>query len=200
MTGLWIDVDDPEAVLRPTVADEDGCVFRIGGTGYECRAHAGEQWEVAKALGMPRPRCERLDLVSLTAAHARRSRNPSLLKELACATEPRVAGAVAGNRNTPREVVKRLVCMSEEARIRRAAAGNPACPPEVLDELALCDDPSIRRAVASNAATSQYVLDLLAKEDENSEIRRTAERTLRTVRSPAGRRVARWRARSEGWS
>ncbi len=80
-----------------------------------------------------------------------------------------VRRVVAGNPNTPRQVLERL---SEDAMpgIRRRTAENPKTPVEVLLRLAQDGHPDVRLAVAENPNTPPEVLALLA-EDADADVR-----------------------------
>jgi len=80
-----------------------------------------------------------------------------------------VRRVVAGNPNTPKQVLTRLGEDSNEA-IRRAVAENPKTPVDMLKKLAFDGHPDVRLAVAENSHTPRETLTLLAG-DENADVR-----------------------------
>ena len=80
-----------------------------------------------------------------------------------------VRRVVAGNPNTPKQVLTRLAEDTNEA-IRRAVAENPKTPVEMLKQLAFDNHPEVRLAVAENSHTPKETLSLLAN-DENADVR-----------------------------
>ncbi len=80
-----------------------------------------------------------------------------------------VRRVVAGNPNTPRQVLTRL-SMDESASIRRAVAINPKTPVEVLERLASDQVSEVRLAVAENPNAPENVLISLSA-DESVDVR-----------------------------
>jgi len=80
-----------------------------------------------------------------------------------------VRRVVAGNPNTPKQVLARLGADTSEA-IRRAVAENPKTPVDMLKQLAFDNHPEVRLAVAENSQTPRETLSLLAN-DENGDVR-----------------------------
>jgi hypothetical protein len=80
-----------------------------------------------------------------------------------------VRRVVAGNPNTPRQVLSRLA-EDKLSAIRRRVAENPRTPVDVLTRLASDADPDVRLAVAENANTPPEILATLS-EDEDVDVR-----------------------------
>ncbi len=80
-----------------------------------------------------------------------------------------VRRVVAGNPNTPKQVLTRLGDDRSEA-IRRAVAENPKTPVDMLKKLAYDRDGDVRLAVAENVHTPRETLSVLAN-DENADVR-----------------------------
>ena len=80
-----------------------------------------------------------------------------------------VRRVVAGNPNTPKQVLARLATDSM-SNIRRRVAENPKTPVDVLMILAHDDDPDVRLGVAENPNTPAEVLSILAV-DEDVDVR-----------------------------
>jgi len=80
-----------------------------------------------------------------------------------------VRRVVAGNPNTPRQVLLRLAD-DGDASIRRAVAENPRTPIEVLKKLIFDGDAEVRMAVAENKNTPAEILAILAR-DVNADVR-----------------------------
>jgi hypothetical protein len=80
-----------------------------------------------------------------------------------------VRRVVAGNPNTPKQVLTRLGEDNSES-IRRAVAENPKTPVDLLRKLAFDSHPEVRLAVAENIHTPRETLSLLAN-DENADVR-----------------------------
>lgn len=80
-----------------------------------------------------------------------------------------VRRVVAGNPNTPKQVLARLAT-DTLPHIRRRVAENPKAPVDVLMILAYDQDPDVRLGVAENASTPPEVLKILAS-DEDADVR-----------------------------
>jgi hypothetical protein len=80
-----------------------------------------------------------------------------------------VRRVIAGNPNTPNQVLMRLA-EDHSTYVRRTVAHNPRSPVEVLSKLALDRDIEVRLAVAENANTSEKTLGILAH-DEDADVR-----------------------------
>jgi len=80
-----------------------------------------------------------------------------------------VRRVVAGNPNTPTQVLARLA-RDHFSVIRRHVAENPRTPPDVLRQLAQDHDMDVRLAVADNIHTPPDTLALLAT-DESIDVR-----------------------------
>lgn len=76
---------------------------------------------------------------------------------------------VAGNPNTPKQILERLAEDSTPA-IRQRTAENPNTPVKILNELAHDEHGEVRLAVAENLSTPQDTLAYLAS-DEDMDIR-----------------------------
>lgn len=80
-----------------------------------------------------------------------------------------VRRVVAGNPNTPKQVLVRLAGDRNES-IRRAVAENPRTPVDIIRLLARDKSSDVRLAVAENSHTPTDILALLA-EDEDPDVR-----------------------------
>ena len=80
-----------------------------------------------------------------------------------------VRRVVAGNPNTPKQILEKLAGDDFPA-IRRRTAENPNTPVKVLQELACDQHSDVRLAVAENPSTPQETLAILAT-DEDSDVR-----------------------------
>ncbi len=111
-------------------------------------------------------RKEKLDLSQENQATSAQTTNDGLELDFEILQVRRV---VAGNPNTPRQVLLRL---AEDANvsIRRAVAENPRTPIEVLKKLVFDPDSEVRMAVAENKNSPAEILALLAR-DENVDVR-----------------------------
>lgn len=80
-----------------------------------------------------------------------------------------VRRVVAGNPNTPKQVLSRL---SDDgiSSIRRGVAENPKTPVDILRKLSADHCPEVRLAVAENPQTPQDTLSMLS-EDEHVDVR-----------------------------
>jgi hypothetical protein len=100
---------------------------------------------------------------------SKQAKEPSQLSEQADFDILHVRRVVAGNPNTPAQVLTRLG-QDRFSVIRRHVAENPRTPPEVLRELAKDPDVDVRLAVAENVHTPPDSLALLAT-DQNVDVR-----------------------------
>jgi hypothetical protein len=80
-----------------------------------------------------------------------------------------VRRVVAGNPNTPKQVLERLAA-DTMPNIRRRTAENPRTPIEILTRLASDDHCDVRLAVAENPHTPPEVLAMLGN-DEDADVR-----------------------------
>ena len=80
-----------------------------------------------------------------------------------------VRRVVAGNPNTPKQVLEKLAADSFSA-IRRRVAENPGTPAKLLMKLATDTNSDVRLGVAENPHTPPETLTLLSK-DEDSDVR-----------------------------
>jgi len=80
-----------------------------------------------------------------------------------------VRRVVAGNPNTPKQVLSRLAG-DQIPGIRRRVAENPRTPLDVLTQLAQDRDSDVRLAVAENPNTPPEILGMLS-EDEDVDVR-----------------------------
>jgi len=80
-----------------------------------------------------------------------------------------VRRVVAGNPNTPKQVLARLADDTMPG-IRRRVAENPKTPPEILMRIAHDEHPDVRLAVAENPNSPPDILALLA-DDEDVDVR-----------------------------
>ena len=99
-----------------------------------------------------------------------------MLTELAKDSNCDVLSYVAGNPNTPADVLTELA-KDSNWYVRRYAAGNPNTPVDVLAELAKDSNCDVRRYAAGNPNTPADVLTELAK-DSNCDVRRYAEKNI----------------------
>jgi len=80
-----------------------------------------------------------------------------------------VRRVVAGNPNTPRQVLMRLAD-DANVSVRRAVGENPRTPIDVLKKLVFDHNAEVRMAVAENKNSPAEILAMLAK-DENVDVR-----------------------------
>ena len=80
-----------------------------------------------------------------------------------------VRRVVAGNPNTPKQVLARLA-VDDSAAIRRAVAENPRTPVDILKTMVTDSDYEVRLAVAENSNTPADSLTLLAS-DKSADVR-----------------------------
>lgn len=76
-----------------------------------------------------------------------------------------VRRVVAGNPNTPRQVLARLA-EDESAYIRKSVAVNPKTPADVLKRLASDQNGEVRLAVAENPHIPADILDMLVNDSD----------------------------------
>ena len=107
--------------------------------------------------------------------------NPNTPKEvlakLATDTLESIRRRVAENPRTP---VQSLIQMAQDpsVEVRLSVAENPNTPPEVLEQLAQDDDVDVRYGVAENPHIPAVFLQMLA-EDENPYVACRAQKTLK---------------------
>lgn len=109
--------------------------------------------------------------------------NPNTPKEvltkLACDSLENVRRRVAENPRTPVDVLKQLV-FDESADVRLSVAENPNAPVEVIEDLARDENADVRYGVAENPHIPLHILSRLS-EDENPYVAFRANRTLQCV-------------------
>lgn len=103
---------------------------------------------------------------------------PEVAEQLREMHLPRVTRALAENRKTPPDVLRRIATSSVEARlddVQRCLAFNPASPPDVLALFVRSRDSDVRRALASNEGTGPATLARLARDRAIRVVRDLAE-------------------------
>lgn len=85
------------------------------------------------------------------------------IRKLAKSENKMILSAIAGNFNTPPEIIMEIVKQNQNDdfpsnEIKKSVAGNPQTPQHILADLLNCEDKSVLRNIAANPSASENML------------------------------------------